>query len=109
MTIEGVVREFDADRGWGVLDAAETPGGCWVHFSAIAAPGYRALTAGQRVFFRAEAPGQDGYPYRATKVWRDGPVEPPDRVPDGNPPEAYRSTMTIVYDDDPSVGVAEAG
>ncbi|MEO3928117.1 cold shock domain-containing protein [Micromonosporaceae bacterium B7E4] len=106
MTIAGVVREFDADRGWGVLDAPETPGGCWVHFSAIAAPGYRSLAAGQRVFFRAEAPGQDGYPYRATKVWSGGAVEPPDRGPDGDAPGAYRSTMTIAYDDPPGGATA---
>ncbi|MDG4788311.1 cold shock domain-containing protein [Micromonospora sp. WMMD1102] len=102
MTAEGVVRQFDADRGWGVLDSPETPGGCWVHFSAVVAPGYRSLTAGQRVFFRAEAvggPGQDGYPYRATKVWSDGPVEPPDRQPDQEASGAYRSTLTIRYDE----------
>ncbi|MEQ4301904.1 cold shock domain-containing protein [Plantactinospora sp. B6F1] len=97
-----MVREFDPDRGWGVLDAVEAPGGCWVHFSAVVAPGYRSLSAGQRVFFRVEAPGQDGYPYRATKVWSEGSVEPPDRGPDGDSSSvAYRSTLTIVNDEPP--------
>jgi CspA family cold shock protein len=77
----GVVREFHADEGWGVLDAADVPGGCWVHFSAIAADGFRELAGGQQVSFRAEAADQDGFAYRAVKVWTDGaePVGPPDR------------------------------
>ncbi|MFC6023151.1 cold-shock protein [Plantactinospora solaniradicis] len=101
MAIVGVLREFDSDRGWGVIDAPETPGGCWVHFSAIAAPGFRALAAGQQVYLRAENADQDGYAYRAVKVWTGGPGEPPDRIPDSDPGArpAYRSTLTIVYDD----------
>ncbi len=31
----GVVRWFNADEGWGVIDAPEVPGGCFVHFSFI--------------------------------------------------------------------------
>jgi len=33
--IEASVRERHDGLGWGVLDPAETPGGCWVHFSNI--------------------------------------------------------------------------
>jgi CspA family cold shock protein len=99
MAIVGVVREFDSDRGWGVIDAPETPGGCWVHFSAIVAPGFRALVAGRRVYFRAEPADQDGFAYRAVKVWTGGPDEPPDRVPDDSPRGAYRSTLTLTFDD----------
>jgi CspA family cold shock protein len=67
----GVVRSFDPDEGWGVIDAPEVPGGCFVHFSNIEMNGYRALTAGQRVRFTFERPGfpQDGCPYRALVVW----------------------------------------
>jgi len=36
MSETGTVREYDADEGWGVIDAPSVPGGCWVHFSAIA-------------------------------------------------------------------------
>jgi CspA family cold shock protein len=66
----GVVRSFDPDEGWGVIDAAEVPGGCFVYFSNIEMNGYRALTAGQRVRFTYERPGflQDGCPYRALSV-----------------------------------------
>lgn len=95
----GVVREFDADRGWGVIDAPETPGGCWVSFSAIAAPGYRRLVAGQQVFFRAERAEQDGFGYRAVRVWTDGAAEPPDPVPDTSTSAAYHSTLTLTFDD----------
>lgn len=33
----GVVREFHVDEGWGIIDGRSVPGGCWVHFSTIAA------------------------------------------------------------------------
>jgi len=34
----GTVREW-AEEGWGVVDSAETPGGCWVHWSVVHEPG----------------------------------------------------------------------
>ncbi len=66
--IEGRVRCWHADEGWGVIDATETPGGCWTHFSAVDMEGYRALRQGQLVALTVESPGQDGYPYRAVRV-----------------------------------------
>ena len=71
----GVVREFHPDEGWGVIDGSDVPGGCWVHFSAIAMDGFRHLTPGQPVSFRAEAADQEGFGFRAVKVWTDE-VEP---------------------------------
>ena len=67
----GVVRWFNADEGWGVIDAPEVPGGCFVHFSNIDADGYRELADGQRVRFTCEHLDflQDGYSYRALTVW----------------------------------------
>ncbi|HEX3955419.1 MAG TPA: cold shock domain-containing protein [Trebonia sp.] len=69
--VAGVVKRFDPDEGWGVIDAPEVPGGCFVHFSNIEVPGYRQLHAGQQVRFTFEQPGflQDGYRYRAVTVW----------------------------------------
>lgn len=64
-----MVRSFDPDEGWGVIDGPEVPGGCFVHFSNIEMDGYRALVAGQRVRFTYERPGQDGCAYRALTVW----------------------------------------
>lgn len=54
MISQGVVRDFRAEVGWGVVDGPDVPGGCWVHFSAIVMGGYRQLTPGQRVSFHAE-------------------------------------------------------
>ena len=73
-SVAGVVQSFDADEGWGVIEAPEVPGGCFVHFASIETPGYRQLRAGQHVRFTFEKPGflQDGCPYRALAVW---PVE----------------------------------
>jgi CspA family cold shock protein len=69
--VTGVVRSFDADEDWGVVDAPAVPGGCFVHFSNIDMAGYRQLHAGQQVQFTFECPGflQDGYSYRALTVW----------------------------------------
>jgi CspA family cold shock protein len=66
----GVVREFDAGAGWGVLDSPDAPGGCFVHYSHIEMPGFKELTAGQQVAFTFETPGflQDGYRHRALVV-----------------------------------------
>lgn len=71
--IAGVVQWFNADEGWGVISAPEVPGGCFVHFSAIQARGFRELRASQRVQFTYEEPGylQDGCPFRALAVWAD--------------------------------------
>jgi CspA family cold shock protein len=63
-----IVREWRDEEGWGVLDSPETPGGCWVHFSHLDMTGYRGLDPGQAVLLDWEAPGQDGYGYRAVRV-----------------------------------------
>jgi cold shock protein len=68
--IKATVREWYEEEGWGVLDSAETPGGCFAHFSDIELDGYRTLENGQTVWIEWERPGfkQDGYDYRATTV-----------------------------------------
>ena len=70
-TVAGIVRAFDPDEGWGVIDAPQVPGGCFVHFSVIQLDGYRALAAGQRVRFSYERLDflQDGCSYRALAAW----------------------------------------
>jgi cold shock CspA family protein len=97
MASEGVVRAFDADQGWGVIDGPEVPGGCWVSFAAIAADGYRELSAGQRVSFRAEAASQDGFAFRAVKVWT-GEAEPAGPARDQPSSGAYHSSLIVAYD-----------
>jgi CspA family cold shock protein len=56
-------------EGWGVIDSPETPGGCWTHFSHVAMRGYRTLEIGQLVELEWQESGQDGYRYRAVRVW----------------------------------------
>jgi CspA family cold shock protein len=97
VTSSGVVRFYRAEEGWGVIDGPDVPGGCWVPFSAIA--GDRQLIDGQRVSFRAEAAEQDGYEYRAVKVWT-GATEPDDTRPDDTATDAYTSALTLSFDDE---------
>lgn len=96
MPSEGTVREWNDDEGWGVIDSPGTPGGCWAHFSVIVAEGYRSLTPGDQVVFTHEAPGQDGFGYRALQVWPPGgSPDPPPSPSSDEPSAAYQSTLTI--------------
>ena len=68
-----VVEWWSDEEGWGALaESAETPGGVFVHFSAIEMDGYKTLRHGDEVDAVVEGPlpfDQDGYRYRATAVW----------------------------------------
>jgi CspA family cold shock protein len=70
--VQATVRWFNADEGWGVLDAPGVPGAIFVHFSGIEMDGYKTLQAGQAVEVgEVEGPlsyDQDGCRYRATGV-----------------------------------------
>ena len=66
----GTVKFYNATKGWGGIESAETPGDVWVHFSAIDGSGYRELIAGEPVEFRYETAKQDSWNYRATWVRR---------------------------------------
>ena len=68
MDTRGVVRFWNEEEGWGVIDSEATPGGCWAHFSVISMDGYRSLAAGQVVDFCWQMGDQDGYPCSATEV-----------------------------------------
>lgn len=103
MTSRGTVRVWVDDEGWGVIDSPDTPGGCWTHVSALHVPGYRALEADQAVELEWEAPGQDGYRYRAVRAWPAGQDPGPEPEAVTGPSEAYRSTLTLVRDEDPGV------
>ena len=100
MTSVGKVRVWHAEDGWGVIDSAATPGGCWTHFSAVLVPGYRTLDAGGAVTFTFEAAEQDGYSFRAIEVWsgEPSPAGSADEVAADSP--AYRSGLTLAFDDD---------
>lgn len=64
----------------------------------MATDGFRSLAPGQDVELEWEAAEQDGYPFRTTRVWPRGqvPVAPAPTAPDS---DAYRSSLTITYDD----------
>ena len=97
MTSVGTVRTYDADEGWGVIDGPDVPGGCWVHFSAIAMDGYRQLMRGQHVRFRAEPAEQDSFAFRAVKVWT-GDTEPADPAGEHRHTSAFGSSLTLNND-----------
>jgi CspA family cold shock protein len=99
MTIVAAVRVWHDEDGWGVVDSPDTPGGCWVHYSHVAMAGWRSLTPGQLVELDYESALQDGYAFRATCVWPHGtrPDPPPEAAP--GPSAAYRSSLTISFDD----------
>ncbi|MBS3694066.1 hypothetical protein KGD90_23035 [Rhodococcus qingshengii] len=75
---------WNGEEGWGVIDSADTPGGCWTFYSALhpdevlnAQPGdsfkigggIHGLVVGEQVDFEWEpAIDQDGYKFRAIKV-----------------------------------------
>lgn len=96
MPSTGIVREFHADEGWGIIDSPDVPGGAWTGFAAIRMDGYRALTAGQPVTFAAEPADQDGFAFRAVAVWPGDPAESPDEPPAG-PYNAYTSRLRITF------------
>jgi CspA family cold shock protein len=94
----GVVRTWQAEEGWGVIDSPDTPAGCWAHFSSVLVPRYRTLVAGQSVTFDHEVAEQDGYGFRAIEVWPAG--QKPDRTSHEitGPSDAYRSSLTTTFD-----------
>jgi cold shock protein len=103
MATDGIVREWNDDEGWGVIDSAETPGGCWAHFSHIVMEGYRSLRPGEHVTFSHEAAAQDGFGHRASRVWPAGAgPDTPVRGERRTGPSAYQSRLTIHWDRDSS-------
>lgn len=98
MSTNARVREWHVDESWGVVDSDQTPGGCWVHFTHIAVAGHRVLTPGQAVELEWESPGQDGYAYRATRVWPAG-TDPVTVTPDPTSRGGYESDLTLTFDD----------
>lgn len=98
MSDSGVVRSWFDDAGWGVLDSKLTPGGCWVHFSVLAVRGHQALVPGQAVELEWERAEQDGYSYRAVRVWPAGEKTVDAEAGRGSVSDAYASALEIVWD-----------
>lgn len=70
MTSRGIVRFWKREEGWGAIDCAQTPGGCWVHFSEVSGAGFRILTPGQEVTFEWQktSGSVEGFAFVATCV-----------------------------------------
>ncbi|MFC9358564.1 cold-shock protein [Rhodococcus sp. NPDC057014] len=69
----GTVQMWNDEEGWGVIDSAQTPGGCWAFYSEIVGDGFRSLVVGATVTLDWEQlADQDGYRYRATRVEQHG-------------------------------------
>lgn len=104
LTTTATVRTWDDEHGWGVLDSPATPGGCWTHYAALDVAGYRTVSPGQQVSLTAEAPGQDGFPWRAVRVWIYGVPRAEEGGTESSSTEssgAYASELTITMDDEP--------
>jgi CspA family cold shock protein len=104
MTSAGTVRVWHPEEGWGVIDSAATPGGCWAHFSAVLVAGYRALEAGAAVEFCFEAAAQDGCSFRAVEVWPAGQPPVRRRSEDAGGHGAYHSALTLTFDGEDPTG-----
>ena len=96
MATRGTVRVWHTEEGWGVIDSAETPGGCWTHFSAVLVPGFAEFAAGEDVTFTFDAADQDGYRFRTVEAWPAGRTPVRHEVSDPSP--AYGSTLTLTFD-----------
>ena len=98
MSDSGVVRSWFDEAGWGVLDCELTPGGCWAHVGVLAVRGHRALVPGQAVELEWERAEQDGFSYRAVRVW-PARVKPVDaEAARGSASDAYASRLEITWD-----------
>lgn len=101
--VVGSVDVWHPEEGWGVL---RTPDGLsvWCHFSQVVLDGYRELLPEERVRFDYETPGQDGCDGRvltaAQPAGADGPVPPTPSPPPQGTSSAYRSSLTITFDDE---------
>jgi CspA family cold shock protein len=54
MKEQGVVKWFNASKGYGFIERDETGKDVFVHFTGILAEGYKTLREGQRVQFKIE-------------------------------------------------------
>jgi CspA family cold shock protein len=91
MSTVGTVRVWHREKGWGVIDSPDTPGGCWAHFSHLwndkipetgagevveVSGGFREAFEGETVDFEWEPANQDGYAFRAISVRPHGRPAP---------------------------------
>ena len=66
--LQGTVKWFNAEKGYGFIAGDEGGDDVFVHFSAIQAEGYRKLTEGQKVSYEVEPDPKNPEKPRAINV-----------------------------------------
>lgn len=66
--LQGTVKWFKSDKGFGFITNDETNEEVFVHFSAIVSEGYKTLQEGQKVTFDVEEDPKDPTKKRAINV-----------------------------------------
>jgi CspA family cold shock protein len=64
----GIVKWFNAEKGYGFITPDDGSADVFVHFSAIVADGYKKLIEGQKVSFETEPDPRGAKGVRATNV-----------------------------------------
>lgn len=98
IAVEGVVREWHPEQGVGGHRRPRHPGWVQAHFSHVAIDGYRTLVRGQVVALEWETADQDGFRYRARRLWPTG-AAPIDVVGETDT-DALGSSVTLSSDQD---------
>ncbi len=65
---KGIVKWFNPEKGFGFISNEEGGEDVFVHFSAIAADGFKTLSEGQRVTFDMEQDPKNSGKMRAVNV-----------------------------------------
>ena len=64
----GIVKWFNAEKGYGFITPDDGTEDVFVHFSAIVAEGYKKLLEGQKVTFETEPDPKNSEKLRAVNV-----------------------------------------
>ena len=66
--MQGTVKWFNNDKGYGFISNDDGSGDVFVHFSAIQTTGFRTLSEGQKVSFDVEEDPRNAGKLRAVNV-----------------------------------------
>ena len=66
--MNGTVKWFNQEKGYGFISNDDGSGDVFVHFSAIQMDGYRTLSEGQKVTYEVEPDPRDTAKLRAVNV-----------------------------------------